>query len=75
MLSFKKGPVKICIKIKAVQTPEWRSSADDPSFVPISLGYLRTPEEAVVFHTLFPHVLTLVSVIKIELHDVLVITL
>ena len=56
-------------------SPEGGASADDPGLVSDTLRYVCAPEEPMVLHTFLPEVFTMVPLVKIEFHDILVITL
>ena len=55
--------------------PEWGSSADDFRLLPDGGGHIQTPEEAVMFDTFLPEIFAVIPLVKVELNNVLVVTL
>ena len=55
--------------------PEGGASADDFGLLSDGGGHIETPEESVMFDTFLPEIFAVIPLVKVELNNVLVVTL
>ena len=55
--------------------PEGGASADDFGLLSDGGGDIKTPEESVMFDTFLPEIFAVIPLVKVELNNVLVVTL